>query len=190
MPVGRAAHGAWGREAAVWPLMLFGFASRQEFWFIGAWGPTRVAHPLKVSIIGAIGHELSVSHGSGLTMLSDIGSFSFTHINIHAHTLCLSHYIIPLFTRICSLAERCSLWIQIPSFLVNIPTVTIYHTTLSTVYYCILTTVCSSVTVAWLISIAFCVVAKYFCISFAWFLFILALHWVALQAYVSSLYCI
>lgn len=67
---------AGGSEAAVWPLMLFGFASRQEFWFIRALGPTRVAHPLKVSIIGAIGHELSVSHGSGLTMLSDIWSLS------------------------------------------------------------------------------------------------------------------
>lgn len=76
---GRAEHGGWGSEAAVWPLMLFGFAARQEFWFIGAWGPTRVAHPFKVSIIGAIGHELSVSHGSGLTMLSDIGSLSLFH---------------------------------------------------------------------------------------------------------------
>ncbi len=83
---GRAAQHT-GAGAAVWPLMLFGFASRQEFCFIRARGPTRVAHPLIVSIIGAIGYELSVSHRSGLTMLSDIGSLSLFLSHKYTHSL-------------------------------------------------------------------------------------------------------
>lgn len=48
----------WGRmgggvEVAVLLLMLFGFASRQEFCFIRAWGPIRAVHPLQSVHYGA-----------------------------------------------------------------------------------------------------------------------------------------